>query len=242
MRIGVIMTFLVALIAMNPAWAARVHYGKKLCQESEDFVCHKVKRGESWEKMFPDAEDRDIVRRVNRMNTRIHAGMTIAIPKNLSQVTIYDVAPFPRYIEAKGEKSIYVNQKELAWGAYDENGELVWWGPISSGKNYCADVGRGCKTPAGEYRVYRKQGAGCISSAFPRRKSGIHGGAPMPYCMHFHRGFALHGAPVVPGYRDSHGCVRLFVEDAKWLNEQFIEAPRKGVKAGTKVIVGAIEI
>ena len=242
MKYGQLIAFLVSLSFLSPAMAGRTHYGKKLCNKSDDYVCVKVKRGQSWKSLFPDAEDRDIVRRVNRMNTRVWAGMTIAVPKNLSQVTIYDVAPFPRYIDSNGEKSIYVNQNELAWGAYDENGELLWWGPISSGKNYCADVGKGCKTPGGTYRVYRKQGAGCVSSAFPRRKSGIHGGAPMPYCMHFHRGFALHGAPVVPGYRDSHGCVRLFVEDAKWLNEQFIDAPKKGQKAGTKVIVGQVEI
>lgn len=45
----------------------------------------------------------------------------------------------------------------------------------------------------------------------------------MPYCVFFNRGIALHGSPEVPGYHASHGCVRLFVQDAEWLNESFIE-------------------
>ena len=30
--------------------------------------------------------------------------MTIAVPKNIDRLTIYDVSPFPRYIESGGEK------------------------------------------------------------------------------------------------------------------------------------------
>jgi len=33
--------------------------------------------------------------------------------------------------------------------------------------------------------------------------------------MFFHGGFALHGSPSVPGYNASHGCVRLFDDDAE---------------------------
>ena len=44
----------------------------------------------------------------------------------------------------------------------------------------------------------------------------------MPYCMFFHGGYAIHASPVVPGYHASHGCVRVFQEDARWLHEDFI--------------------
>jgi lipoprotein-anchoring transpeptidase ErfK/SrfK len=40
--------------------------------------------------------------------------------------------------------------------------------------------------------------------------------------MYFHNGFALHGSYEVPGYNASHGCVRIFVNDAKWLNQDFV--------------------
>lgn len=109
----------------------------------------------------------DIVRRINRMNIRLKAGMVIAIPKNLDRLTIYDVSPFPRYIESDGEKTIYVSQQKLAWGAYDEQGELFMWGPISSGIGRCPGVYGGCSTPTGSFRIVRKQDIDCIFDNLP---------------------------------------------------------------------------
>lgn len=216
------------------AWSI-THFGETLCHDP-DYFCVKVKSGESWGKLFPNSEQEDIVRRINRMNVRLRSGMTIAVPKNIDRLTIYDVSPFPRYIESDGEKTIYVSQEKLAWGAYDENGELIWWGPISSGANRCNGVYGSCQTPTGSFRMIRKQDIDCISTAFPRRADGNNGGAEMPYCMHFYRGYALHGSSDVPGYRASHGCVRLFTEDARWLNEEFVDVPGEGAK-GTRVVI-----
>jgi len=223
------------IVAYIPTTWAEARFGETLCHQP-DYFCIKTRASDSWKSLFPNAEAEDIVRRINRMNVRLRPGMTIAIPKNLDQVTIYDVSPFPRYIDAGGEKTIYVSQQKLAWGAYDEAGELVWWGPISSGKPDCRGVYGGCVTPSGSYRVIRKQDVDCISTAFPRRADGDNGGAEMPYCMHFFRGYALHGSADVPGYRASHGCVRMFTEDARWLNEEFVEVPETGGK-GTRVII-----
>lgn len=214
-------------------------FGDDLCKK-ESYFCLKVKSGDSWESLFPDIEEQDIIKRINRMNIRLRPGMTLAVPKNIERLTIYDVAPFPRYIETDGSKAIYVSQKQLAWGAYDEQGELVWWGPISSGSGKCAQRDNFCKTPSGSFRIIRKQDIDCVSTAFPRRADGNHGGALMPYCMHFFRGYALHGSYEVPGYRASHGCVRLFIEDARWLNEEFINLPGQGEK-GTRVILDSPE-
>jgi hypothetical protein len=211
-------------------------FGETLCK-APDYFCMKVKAGETWEKLFPNSEEQDIVRRINRMNVRLKTGMTIAIPKNIERLTIYDVSPFPRYIESDGEKTIYVSQKKLAWGAYDQDGELLWWGPISSGIGKCNAEG-GCATPTGSFRIIRKQDIECVSTVFPRRANGESGGAIMPYCMHFFRGFALHGSYEVPGYRASHGCVRMFIEDARWLNEDFVDVPENGQR-GTRVILDA---
>ena len=54
----------------------------------------------------------------------------------------------------------------------------------------------------------------------------------MPYCMFFHEGYALHGG-TLPGHHASHGCLRLYTEDAEWLNEMFVTA---GI-GGTEVII-----
>lgn len=237
MRTFIIKTALFCSLISITQYAIAVHrYGETLCHSS-DFFCMSIKNGESWESLFPDDEEKDIIKRVNRMNVRLRPGMIIAVPKNIERLTIYDVSPFPRYIESHGEKTIYVSQKKLAWGAYDEDGELLWWGPISSGIGRC-NVAGGCSTPTGSFRIIRKQDIDCVSTVFPRRGDGDNGGAVMPYCMHFFRGYALHGSYEVPGYRASHGCVRMFIEDARWLNEEFIDLPGGGMR-GTRVILDA---
>lgn len=231
--------FISILFISQPIWAV-ARYSDSLCKLS-DYRCRTVIAGDTWDTLFPNPEERDIVKRVNRMNIKLSPGMQIAIPKNLERLTIYDVSPFPRYIESEGEKTIYVSQKDLAWGAYDEKGELVWWGPLSSGSGNCSEKYGGCKTPSGSFRVIRKNNIDCISTAFPIRPDGVSGGAVMPFCMHFWRGYALHGSYAVPGYRDSHGCIRIFIEDAEWLNEEFIDVPGGGILKGTRVVVDGLD-
>ena len=209
----IILTFLLILFSST----VFANYGSKLCKSDPAYTCHKVKKGETWEKLFPDDAQRDVVMKINRMNIRLSGGVTIAVPVNAT-VAMMDAAPFDKQIDSPGEKMIYVSIDKLAWGAYDDKGSLVNWGPISSAKGYCPDIHRGCHTSLGKFAVYRKQGSGCVSTKFPVGR----GGAPMPYCMFFNGGFALHGSYNVPGYNDSHGCVRLFVKDAKWLNEEFV--------------------
>jgi hypothetical protein len=226
--------FGLALQVCTHAYAAT--YGESLCH-SPGYTCVVIKKGDSWEKLAPNLKERDILQRVNRMNIQPAWGSTIAMPVNLSDMTIYDASPFPRYIDPTGTKTIYISQTKLAWGAYDASGNLIWWGPVSPGRPFCADINKSCKTPDGIFYVQRKQGINCVSSQFPlRNPDGSKGGAPMPYCMHFWGGYALHGAMVVPGHADSHGCVRMFTADAKWLNENFIDVPRKGT-LGTRIII-----
>lgn len=64
----------------------------------------------------------------------------------------------------------------------------------------------------------------------------------MPYCMYFHKGLALHGSDDIPGYRASHGCVRMFTRDAKWLNEEWVEASNeRNHFMGTKVVIRPVK-
>lgn len=204
---------LLVLVISSPIYAER--FGAKLCHE-EGYQCYKVKKHESWKSLFPDEEQRLAVQKINRTNNSLYKGMVIAIPNSFGE-SYLDFAPFPRQGEVTGNKYIIVNITKLAFGAFGEDGQLQYWGPISSGKSYCRDVRRGCGTPSGEFAIYRKGSAGCASSKYPIGR----GGAPMPYCMFFHKGYALHGSYDVPGYNASHGCVRLFVKDAEWLNKEF---------------------
>lgn len=228
--------FYLSILFISHAYAGKISL--ELCNSS-DYHCVTIKNGEDWESLFKNPKERDLVQRVNRMNIELKPGMIIAIPNHLNELTIYDVSPFPRYIPSTGEKTIYVDQNKLAWGAYNEQGELIHWGPASPGvgPNRCSKSQGDCSTPSGSFRIIRKNDETCISTVFPVRENGESGGALMPYCMHFWRGFALHGSEEVPGYAASHGCIRLFVQDARWLNEDFVDLPGAGGKIGTRVII-----
>ena len=67
---------------------------------------------------------------------------------------------------AAGNTFIF-NPNTLVWKAVNEHGKVVRTGRGSGGSNYCADVRRGCKTPAGQYRIISKGNAGCRSSRYP---------------------------------------------------------------------------
>jgi hypothetical protein len=229
-----IKTFLLSLICST--LFANTRYGAIICHQ-DNFHCLKVQEGQTWESLFSDRQQIDLLQRVNRMNIELRPGMTIAIPDHLEQLSIYDVSPFPRYIPENGEKTVFIDQHQLAWAAYNESGELIWWGPVSPGSGQCAKEQGDCLTPSGSFRIIRKSDENCISTVFPVRANGEGGGAIMPYCMHFWRGFALHGSEEVPGFAASHGCVRMFVQDARWLNEEFVDLPGSGGKTGTRVII-----
>ncbi|MDI9819097.1 L,D-transpeptidase [Tatlockia sp. PL877] len=224
---------------MIPAFLANAtgYYGTALCAYPQ-YECIKVKGGQSWEKLFPDEQQRDIVQRLNRTYNYLWAGKEIAVPRNLEQKTLLDFAPFPLRIDTGGEKQIIVDQDKLAWGAFDVDGQLLKWGPISSGSDKCSDnSSKTCRTMTGIFRVFSKENEKCRSNIFPIGR----GGAKMPYCMYFHKGFAMHGSHDVPGYRASHGCVRMFTRDAQWLNHEFIElSSERNDHLGTKVIVRPI--
>lgn len=225
---------LLTVISFN-SFAASIspYFGSGLCSQPE-YQCVKIQTGQNWDTLFPDESQRDLVQRINRSYNHLWLGQTIAVPVNLEQLTMLDVAPFAHQIPPEHERQVIIDQNKLAWGAYDEQGHLVNWGPISSGRDKCSDSNNQCLTLTGIYRIFSKENVNCKSDIFPIGK----GGAKMPYCMYFHKGFAMHGSDDMPGYRASHGCVRMFVRDAKWLNEEFVSTSTdKNSYLGTKVVV-----
>jgi hypothetical protein len=133
----------------------------------------------------------------------------------------------PQHIDVSS-KTVVVDPRVHVWGAYDENGNLVKAGQASAGSDYCRDLGHPCHTRVGTFHVFSLGSPDCKSHIFPIPR----GGAPMPYCMFFNNGQALHGVPEgeVGDGNYSHGCVRLHVDDAEWLRYNFVEI-------GTRVIV-----
>lgn len=132
----------------------------------------------------------------------------------------------PEQITPPGEPTIIVDPKIHAWGAYSEEGRLLRSGLATAGSNWCPDIERPCRTSVGRYRITSMGDSDCVSSIYPVGE----GGAPMPYCMFFNGGLALHGSNQVVRGNVSHGCVRLRVRDAEWLHDNFADV-------GTQVII-----
>lgn len=209
-----VILFSFCLISLS--WAG---YSEKLCKDEEHFECYKVKHKDSWDSLFPDETQQALVKSINRLGEKLHSGMKLAIPHDLSSATLLEYSPLNREIDPPGERVVVVSIKDMAWGAYEPDGILIRWGPISSARGYCPDIHRGCNTPRGKFEFYQEGGPDCKSTKFPVGR----GGAPMPYCMFFKGGFAMHGSYELPGYNASHGCIRMLVPDAEWLSKDFVD-------------------
>ena len=81
-----------------------------------------------------------------------------------------------------------------------KGGRLIRTWKVSTGR-------KGYGTPAGTWTIHRMH---------KRYFSKKYNGAPMPYAMFYHRGFAIHGTGAISrlGRPASHGCVRLHPSNA----------------------------
>lgn len=161
------------------------------------------------------------------MILRTFAMITVIISANACYAISGSISP-------PGEKVIIVDPRIHEFGAYSPSGELLRSGTATAGSNWCRDLHRPCRTRAGSFRIFSLGSVHCKSHKFPLP----HGGAPMPYCMFFNGGQGLHGSNEVVRGNISHGCVRLHVDDARWLRFKFVEGPSSGNHyRGTRVIV-----
>lgn len=205
-------------------------YGRSLCHQP-GLHCIAVNPGDTWERKFPDSEQRNIVERLNRTNVPISFRRWLVVPKSWDHLNYNELGPFIGKIDPPGQKLLIVDLRVFAFAAYDASGNLVYWGPATGGDQWCSDSDNNCMTAQGNFKIYRIQGADCVSHQFPlETESGLKGGSPMPYCMHYYRGYALHGANLAGFTNRSHGCIHLFNADAKWLKENFVEL-------GTQIMV-----
>jgi lipoprotein-anchoring transpeptidase ErfK/SrfK len=100
---------------------------------------------------------------------------------------------------------------------YFEDDQLVWSGPISSGTPEHP-------TPKGSYQVQskdRNKRSGSYTNYFDRP-------TPMPFSLQFRGPYFVHEG-YVTGRPESHGCVRLRHEDARFVYER--------MKVGDRVVV-----
>ncbi|HWP45288.1 MAG TPA: L,D-transpeptidase [Blastocatellia bacterium] len=168
-----------------------------------------------------------VILKINRTDPgHVRRGHVLAVPETISDDL--SVAPLPRELKqaASIDKLILVSRRVQAFGAY-ESGELVYWGPTSTGK-------RATPTPAGLYHTNWKS---------KLTRSTVDSSWVLPWCFNLDnfQGIAFHQY-ALPGYPASHGCVRLLEEDAKWIYhwaDQWMLSDSRGslLAHGTPVII-----
>jgi hypothetical protein len=229
---------LVLVLLFSPvAFAHPSDFALRLCREQpQTYMCVKLRIPRSnryqyreWHEMFRDSRLRQAVMKINRRNSLLWNGHTVALPRSFDPDPLA-YAPFPREKVWRGPRHVVVDLYNLAWGAYEPipgqefRSRLVWWGPANGGSKICRETGRlACKTHTGLHPILRLDGPHKRSDLYPvdcanKRLCGH----PMPYYMPFHPdGTGLHGDKWLVGRNASHGCVRMFVWDARWLNREF---------------------
>ena len=137
-------------------------------------------------------------------------------------------SPFPREwpAAASAAKAILVDQPFQAFAAY-ENGRLVRWGPVSTGR-------KETPTPDGTYTLTWRARS---------RRSTDNEDWLLEWYFNFvnERGVSFHLFDL-PGYPASHACVRMLLRDAQWLygwGEQWTLEPggRTVATPGTPVTI-----
>jgi hypothetical protein len=165
--------------------------------------------------------------KLNRIDLR-HArqGDRLVLPESAGDWLA--LAPFPPvWKELEGQpKLIAVSLRLQAWAAYEE-GRLIRWGPVSSGRE-------ASPTLTGLYHTNWCQ---------KERRSTFNDEWQLKWYINLHNwnGISFHQYEL-PGYPDSHACIRLAADDSEWIYhwcQSWILAPdeRTVLREGTPVVV-----
>lgn len=173
-------------------------------------------------------EEKKIIFALNRIDYgRLRVGSKLVIPDTLV-IDLMKYSPFPKNLEILDSipKTILIAQRIQGFALY-ENGKLIKWGPVSSGK-------RSTPTPNGlHYTNYKAK----------LKISTVDAAWKMPYYFNFMNfyGVGIHEYSL-PGYPASHACVRIYQEDARFIYDwaqqwKLGKSGQKIIKNGTPFMV-----
>jgi hypothetical protein len=181
----------------------------------------------AWDSLY-SPEQKKMIYALNRIEqVRVGPGVKLLVPDSLVTDLIF-YSPFPENLELLDSipKTVLIAQRIQAFGLY-ENGKLIKWGPVSSGK-------QSTPTPNGlHYGNYKAK----------RKVSTVNSSWILPYYFNFmnFEGVGVHQY-LLPGFPASHACVRLDMDDAMfiygWANQWQLDSRGRTVeKNGTPFMV-----
>ena len=168
-----------------------------------------------------------VVFKINRRDLKhLKEGETIIVPNQGDSVMTY--SPYPAHAAKLDsiKKILFVSRRVQAFAAY-ENGNLVRWGPTSTGK-------KTTPTPAKLFYTNWKslETHSTVDEAWILK---------WYFNLDNFEGISLHEYDL-PGYPASHSCIRLLAEDAEWIyywaDQWKLSPDRKTVaENGTPVVI-----
>lgn len=170
----------------------------------------------------------ELLQKINRTDLKHLTRLRDVMVPSVWSDNELDYSPFPaRYPRAANiAKLLVVDVSAQAFGAY-ENGSLVRWGPVSTGR-------KKSPTPAGLFHLTWRSRA---------RHSTVDREWYMQWYFNFDNkaGLSLHQYDL-PGYPASHECIRLLESDARWVydwGEEWIlgKKPWQVLKLGTPLLI-----
>ncbi len=157
---------------------------------------------DSFKNKYSEAQQK-VIYALNRIEGKsVRVGKNLVVPDTLFE-DIFNYAPFPKKLNTITDipKTVLISQRVQGFALY-ENGNLVKWGPVSSGK-------KSTPTPNGlHYANYKAK----------KKVSTVDESWLLPYYFNFmnFEGVGVHQY-ALPGYPASHACVRLYMDDAQYI-------------------------
>lgn len=203
---------------------------KEFSKRPPKYLLYKPKKAITYSSLVSKFGNRgtEIIIALNRIDRKnLKRNEPLVLPDTIVTNWKY-YSPFPLKVEAAFQipKLIVVSQKIQAFAAY-ELGNLVLWGPTSTGKEETP-------TPNGLFHTNWKaeETISTFDDEWILRWN---------FNIDNFEGVALHQYDM-PGYPASHSCVRLYEKDAKWIynwaEQWIVTADEESVLAyGTPVII-----
>lgn len=173
-----------------------------------------------------DSSQMKIILAVNRVDANRWTRLDTLIVPDTFLKDFMAYSPFPKNVNTiKDVRNVILYSQSIqAFGAY-ENGELVRWGPISTGK-------KSTPTPSKLYHTNWKS---------KKTVSTVDDEWVMEWYFNLENfeGVSMHQYEM-PGYPASHACVRLYKEDAMWFYswcEPWILEKKQVAAYGTPALV-----